>query len=111
MMLRFHPAAQDEFIESTLYYEAARPGLGQQFRDAVRVGLDRIVVHPEIGATRRGAMTLLVDGFPYDIVYRIADSDLDVLALAPRLRSRLFVESRSSRAQRYANLSILTFVT
>ena len=55
MTLRFHPAAQDEFIESTLYYEAARPGLGQQFRDAVRVGLDRIVVHPEIGATRRGA--------------------------------------------------------
>ena len=51
MTLRFHPAARDEFIESTLYYEAARPGLGAQFRDAVRVGLDQIVVHPEIGAT------------------------------------------------------------
>ena len=86
MTLRFHPAAQDEFIESTLYYEAARPGLGQQFRDAVRVGLDRIVVRPEIGATRRGARTLMVDGFPYDIVYRVADSDLEVLALAHHRR-------------------------
>ena len=86
MTLRFHPEAQDEFIESTLYYEAARLGLGQQFRDAVRVGLDRIVVHPEIGVTRRGARTLMVDGFPYDIVYRVADSDLEVLALAHHCR-------------------------
>jgi len=86
MTLRFHPAAQDEFIESALYYEAARPSLGKQFSDAVRVGFDRIVVHPEMGATRRGARTVMVDGFPYDIVYRVVGSDLEVLALAHHRR-------------------------
>lgn len=86
MTLRLHPAARDEFIESTLYYQAARLGLGAQFRDAVRVGLDQIVVHPEIGATWRGARTLMVDGFPYDIDYRVVDSDLEVLALAHHRR-------------------------
>jgi toxin ParE1/3/4 len=83
---RFHPEAQEEFIESALYYESTRPGLGQQFRDAVRAGLDRIVGHPEIGAARRNARILMVDGFPYDIVYRAAGSHLEVLALAHHRR-------------------------
>ncbi len=85
-MLRFHPAAQEEFVESALYYEAARPGLGQLFREAVRIGLDRIMAQPEIGAVRRGTRRLVVDGFPYDIVYRSVDADLEVLALAHHRR-------------------------
>ena len=49
MTLRFHPAAQDELIESALYYEAARAGLGGSFRDAVRAVLDRLLENPALG--------------------------------------------------------------
>ncbi len=86
MTLRFHPAAQDELIESALFYEAARTGLGKSFRDAVRSVLDRVVENPEIGASRNGVRRMLVTGFPYDIVYRVATLDLEVLAVAHHRR-------------------------
>ena len=86
MTLRFHPAAQDELIATAMYYEAARPGLGQQFRDSVQVVLDRLLAHPELGEERRGARRLMVAGFPYDIVYRTTNSALEVLAVAHHSR-------------------------
>lgn len=86
MTLRFHPAAQDEFVATVMFYEAARPGLGEQFRDAVQVVLDHILAHLEIGAERRGARRLIVAGFPYDIVYRETNSALEVLAVAHHRR-------------------------
>lgn len=86
MTLRFHPAAQDELIESALYYETARPGLGTSFRDTVQAVLDRIVAHPEIGASRRSTRRVMVAGFPYDIVYRVTPPDLEVLAVAHHRR-------------------------
>jgi plasmid stabilization system protein ParE len=84
--LRFHPAAQDELIESALYYEAARTGLGVAFRDAVRMVLDRLLEHPESGELRPGTRRLVVSGFPYDIVYRVTPMDLEVLAVAHHRR-------------------------
>jgi plasmid stabilization system protein ParE len=84
--LRFHPAAQDELIESALYYEAARAGLGAAFRDAVRAVLDRLLEFPEIGEPRHGTRRLMVAGFPYDIVYRVTTMDLEVLAVAHHRR-------------------------
>lgn len=86
MTLRFHPAAQDELIESALYYEAARPGLGVTFRGAVRAVLDRLIEHPELGETRRGTRRLMVAGFPYDIIYRVMAVDIEVLAIAHHRR-------------------------
>ena len=86
MIARFHPEAQAELIESALYYEAARPGLGHQFRDAVKSGLDRALAHPESGSLRAGLRRQLVAGFPYDVVYRVVAGELEVLALAHHRR-------------------------
>jgi toxin ParE1/3/4 len=93
--LQFHPAARDEFIASVMYYEAARPGLGRQFRDAVHVALDRILAHPDIGEQRRRARRLLVAGFPYDVVYRTRKSALEVLAVAHHRRRPGYWRRRS----------------
>jgi plasmid stabilization system protein ParE len=84
--LRFHPAAQDELIESALYCEAARTGLGVTFRDAVRAVLDRILAHPEIRELRHGTRRVMVAGFPYDLVYRVMVPDIEVLAVAHNRR-------------------------
>ena len=86
MTLQFHPAAQDEFVETVAFYEAAGVGLGQQFREAVRVGLDRIVAHPEIGGRRGSTRRFVIDGFPFDVVYRVRPEGIDVLALAHHRR-------------------------
>ena len=86
MTLQFHPAAQDEFVETAAFYEGAGVGLGAQFREAVRAGLDRIVAHPEIGTRRGATRRLVVDGFPFDVVYRVQEATIDVLALAHHRR-------------------------
>lgn len=86
MTLRFHPAAQDELIESALYYEAARAGLGGTFRKAVRAVLDRLIENPELGESQHGMRRLTVAGFPYDLVYRVTTSDVEVLAVAHHRR-------------------------
>lgn len=72
---RFRPTAQEEFIESALYYEAAGARLGQQFRDAVKVGVDRVAANPEVGIARQNMRQVVVEGFPFNIVYRIVDAD------------------------------------
>lgn len=89
MTLRFHPAAQDELIESALYYEAARAGLGGTFREAVRAVLDRLLADPEIGEYRHGMRRLTVAGFPYDFVYRVTSSDVENRGSKRALQKRL----------------------
>lgn len=86
MTLRFHSAARDELIESAMYYEAARPGLGEMFRDSVQAVLDRVMEHSEIGAPSGSVRKVAVRGFPYDIVYRMVPSGIEILALAHHRR-------------------------
>lgn len=86
MTLRFHPQAQDEFEESVAYYDAAREGLGLQFRDAVRQSLDRVTAAPEIGEARGVTRRLPVNGFPYHVVYRATLAEIVVIALAHHRR-------------------------
>lgn len=87
MILEFHPAAQDEFVAAAEYYEAAVPGLGNRFLAAVRRTTEIALQHPEAG-NRRGtsARQLVVTGFPYDVVYRVRDEVLSVLAVAHQHR-------------------------
>ena len=83
MILEFHPAAQEEFAVAADYYEAAVPGLGNRFLVAVRRTTDMALQHPDAGS-RRGtsARQLVVVGFPYDVVYRVRDELLSILAVA-----------------------------
>ena len=87
MTLRFHPQAQDEFEESVAYYDAAREGLGLQFRDAVRQSLDRVTAAPEIGEARGVTRRLPVNGFPYHVVYRATLADGGAQQLLGALRA------------------------
>ena len=50
MTREFHPAARAEFVAGAEIYEAARPGLGRRFRDAVADALDRIEDFPRSDA-------------------------------------------------------------
>jgi plasmid stabilization system protein ParE len=84
--LVFHPAARDEFIAAAEYYDAAVPGLGDRFLVAVRRATDLALSYPEAGALRGPARRLLVPGFPYDVVYRVRDETLEVLAIAHQHR-------------------------
>ena len=83
--VRIASPASEEFTEAIRWYEGKRVGLGGEFYDAVvqTVGLMR--QHPEIGASVYGPLEyrqLLIDGFPYRLVYRERANDIYVLAIA-----------------------------
>ncbi len=83
--LRISEPASEEFREAVRWYETKRRGLGSEFFDAVVATMSAIEARPEIGTvafrdpqTRR----LLVSRFPYQVVYRLANGELVVVAIA-----------------------------
>lgn len=82
MNLVFHPAAQEELWSATEYYDAARPGLGDEFTSAVEARLNRIIADPTswevIADDVRRARILK---FPYDVLFSVGDDCVYVLAI------------------------------
>ena len=67
----FHPEADVELGEASLFYESRMPGLGKAFAAEVESTISFIREFPEAGApvgtTHRRA---IVARFPYSVVYR-----------------------------------------
>ncbi len=77
--------ADAELTDAIRWYEHQRPGLGAELFDAIAETIDLIRTHPHIGApraTRLPSRHLRVNRFPYDLVYRIRESDIYVVAVA-----------------------------
>ncbi|WP_082524757.1 type II toxin-antitoxin system RelE/ParE family toxin [Pseudorhodoferax sp. Leaf274] len=82
--VRFLPAAEIELLREVAYYSKARSGTGVRFNAAVLAAVSRIAHHPRGGApSYLGTRSTLVKGFPFSIVYRVADGDVLVVAIAP----------------------------
>jgi toxin ParE1/3/4 len=93
----FHPDAQDEFVETVEYYEATVPDLGDRFLRAVERTVAIVQAYPESGGRRAaGSRGLPVFEFPYDLVYRIRGSEIEVLALAHHRRRPGYWRQRAS---------------
>ena len=91
-------AAREEFTAAVQWYEEQRPGLGAEFFDAVVATTDRIDAHPEIGTptsadhqTRR----VLVQRFPYQVVYRLLLDEIVIIAVAHLKRRPGYWKERS----------------
>lgn len=94
---RFSTPASAELAEAVRWYEKRRAGLGADFYDAVVRAIELIRTHPDIGTLRAGRLPhrrVLVAGFPYQIVYRVRENDLYVVALAHTSRRPGFWQGR-----------------
>lgn len=96
--LRVSEPASDELTEAVRWYETRRPGLGAELFDAVVATIDLIERQPEIGTagypdpqTRRA----LVVHFPYQVVYRLDQSEVVVVAVAHLKRRPEYWKHRS----------------
>lgn len=95
--LRFLPAAAEELLHEVEYYSAARQGTGIRFQAAVESVLDRACRHPLGGApSAQSTRTVLVKGFPFSIVYRVTETELLVVAIAPHRRRPGYWQTRLS---------------
>lgn len=84
----FSAAARVEHLEHVAYYEEQRSGLGARYLAAFDAAMVKICEHPDrfrielAPAIRR----YRVPGFPFNILYRELDSDVEVLVVAPHRR-------------------------
>jgi plasmid stabilization system protein ParE len=83
----FHEVALFELNEAAAYYDTEHLGLGHQFLDRVVHAVRHVCQHPESCAVVRGrTRKMLVDGFPYWVVYSLVDGHVRVLAIAHQRR-------------------------
>lgn len=82
---RVSEPASDELTDAVRWYEAQRPGLGAELFDAVNATIEGIERQPEIGTaaypdphTRR----MLLVRFPYQVVYRLDQDEIVIVAIA-----------------------------
>jgi toxin ParE1/3/4 len=90
--------ATTELAHAIRWYEQQRAGLGGELFDAITETIDLIRTHPEIGVPRRArrpSRQLRVNRFPYNVVYRIRDNDIYVVAVAHTSRRPDYWKHRS----------------
>ena len=78
----FHPEARTEAVESARYDEEQQPGLGKRFSIALQDGITHIQnqpqLYPRIEADRQRT---LLSHFPYGIIYRERESEIQIIAV------------------------------
>jgi plasmid stabilization system protein ParE len=98
--IRVEDAARDELRAAVAWYEEKRPGLGAEFLAEVQGTLELIERHPGLGghvpqvASERGARRLPLRRFPYAIVYRQREAEIQVVAFAHHSRKPGYWRSR-----------------
>jgi hypothetical protein len=84
--------------ESIEFYEARLAGLGLRFLSAVEQTAERISIHPEAGAPLAGDFRKrIVSGFPFNIVYRVWDDYIYLVAVAHHHRRPGYWRERTDR--------------
>lgn len=84
MKLRFLPEAELELLREVAYYSKSRSGSGVRFQAAVEAAAKMALAHPLGGApSYKVTRSFLIKGFPFSLVYRAADSEVLVVAVAP----------------------------
>lgn len=83
----FDPEAKKEFLESVIYYEENRPGLGRQFKQTVESATSSIADHPLRYRTIRSPFKrYLLQKFPFSIIYTIEPDHIYIVAIAHNRR-------------------------
>ena len=99
--IRVEDAARDELRAVVAWYENKQPGLGGEFFSEVERTLDLIGRYPGLGASvprvppERGTRRLPLRRFPYTVVYREKEVEIQILAFAHNSRKPGYWSSRS----------------
>ena len=94
----FHPEARAEVRESVEFYETHLNGLGLRFLAAVEGTVERISASPEAGSPLAGEFRKrIVLGFPYNIIYRVWEDYIYLVAVAHHRRRPGYWRDRADR--------------
>jgi plasmid stabilization system protein ParE len=92
----FRSAAAADVEDVYRWYEAQRPGLGDEFLTAVSTVLESLVAYPErFPVVYRETRRVNLRRFPYGLFYRIIDDEIIVVACMHGRREPRRWQSRS----------------
>jgi hypothetical protein len=91
---RIHDEATLDLRLGARFYERRRRGLGQEFVLAVDDAIAKVVAAPQRWPRFFGAQRYLLDRFPYSIIYRVVDEQVQVLAVAFQQRRPTYWKRR-----------------
>ena len=83
MRVEFHRRAAEEFLSAVESYESQSPGLGGSFASAVLRASTQVAEFPESGRPfGHRIRRVLVNGFPYGMLYNAEPNRIFVVAVA-----------------------------
>ena len=92
---RFLAVARAEYLAEVAYYAEVEPGLGSRFASAVEQATSRALAFPFAGSdVGSDIRRVLLQDFPFSLVYRIEDQGILVVALAPHAKRPGYWRSR-----------------
>lgn len=88
MIYGFHPEAEAEHYEAIAFYEARRVGLGAGYLDEFEELMGRVIALPQAFRVERkpDIRRAHLDRFPYTVIYREVEGNVQVLAVAHKRR-------------------------
>lgn len=85
--VRFHGDAETELNEAALFYESLLPGLGKTFANEVKKAIQLIQAYPAAAPPAGNKLRkLVVQRFPFSLIYSHQANEILVLALAHHRR-------------------------
>ena len=88
MRVVFSPEARDDFEDAARYYDAQRPGLGDELRRELSNVLPKLRnATLNFPALRGDIRRLMLERFPYKLLYSVESDYVYVIAVAHRRRS------------------------
>lgn len=80
--LLVRPEAEFDLLESAVWYEGERDGLGEQFLDAVRATFERVEHRPlQFPVVTESVRRALVARFPYGVFFTLDETIPTVIAV------------------------------
>ena len=88
--------ASEEFSAAVGWYEKQRSGLGAEFFDAVVHSVSLVKAQPEMGTLSKDRRTrrVLVQRFPYEVVYQVLEDEIVIVAIAHSKRRPNYWKNR-----------------
>jgi plasmid stabilization system protein ParE len=95
--IKFHRAANNEFIEASTWYEEKRAGLGAEFIAEIECCLTVMADYPtRYAVVYKEVRQIAVNKFPYGLYFRVEAKRIVVLAVFHSRRNPSIWQTRAS---------------
>jgi len=85
--VRFHPLADEELTSATEWYLARSYTAAVRFAHEIQHAVERIAEGPQrYPLTLLGRRRFVLISFPYDVVYRVLATEIEIIAIAHHAR-------------------------